>query len=501
MKCLNPVIMINRPFLYSFDGRIEFANIDNNIISHPSPYDVEFAANVALCSLPKNEEGNVARFDYSVHPFEIAVSGYVDGVFYPASNPCMKVFLLQVPCRKCELCCENRKQTYVHRIMFEAESSRQVDFVTLTFDRDHYPSRGATKQELQRFIDSFRKFIKRYSEERPRTPKVFDGDKFRYIFVSEYGHKGRGHYHGEMFNLPPYEEFKELYILQHGTTLKYITDPQNSRTVFYEDLNPAPFYKLKRKGCPVLEPSVHRDYLYLDYYVRKIWNNGLTCSEPTKDSAGSYCAKYINKPSEMVPEGCDKCFVLASNKNGGIGSQYCKTVIREFLKKNPTALVYKFRPRHSSLIYNIPIIGYVKNLALPRPSDVLSQRYVDSFKIYHWYNRMIGDVLEYQFAEAFFAPRGCIKPFRSTDYRRKNPTEYEKFIKKNRSKEEISKIEDYLYIERQNIDWNEIFKLAHLRVINNKAFRDSEIPYIDDLSDELREVRSKNLWRKERIKL
>lgn len=95
-----------------------------------------------------------------------------------------------VPCGKCAMCMEKRRNEWFVRISEEERYYHgNAWFITLTYDELFYPEYGASKSDLQKFFKRLRKAIEPYS--------------FRYFFISEYGPNGlRAHYHGLIFGFP-----------------------------------------------------------------------------------------------------------------------------------------------------------------------------------------------------------------------------------------------------------------------------------------------------------
>lgn len=97
---------------------------------------------------------------------------------------------IEVPCGKCIICQRNLVADWAFRLRYEAESSKSVFFVRLSYDNEHLPTNNGypTLQiaDLQKFFKKLRK----------------TGLQFRYFAVGEYGGQfGRPHYH-VLFFLP-----------------------------------------------------------------------------------------------------------------------------------------------------------------------------------------------------------------------------------------------------------------------------------------------------------
>lgn len=97
-----------------------------------------------------------------------------------------------VPCGKCHICLNRRRQQWVFRLLKQAEVSSSMCFLTLTYEREPLSFNGhgtLHKPHLQRFWKRLRK----------RMP----GAKLKYYAVGEYGTKTkRPHYHAIVYNIP-----------------------------------------------------------------------------------------------------------------------------------------------------------------------------------------------------------------------------------------------------------------------------------------------------------
>lgn len=101
---------------------------------------------------------------------------------------------IQVPCGKCIVCQENRRNDWQARMELETRTSAASYFGTLTYNDENYPGE-LVKSDLQKF---WKRLRKRFS--------------CRYFACGEYGANGRGHYHFIAF-LPdflPLADFEKL---------------------------------------------------------------------------------------------------------------------------------------------------------------------------------------------------------------------------------------------------------------------------------------------------
>lgn len=104
---------------------------------------------------------------------------------------------VQVACRKCRLCIENRVKDWVGRCMAEGRSAVQTHSVTFTYGpkdgrENHEAARILTYSHIQNMLKKLRR----------------DGFPLRYLITGEYGKlKGRAHWHALFFwqGAPPPE--------------------------------------------------------------------------------------------------------------------------------------------------------------------------------------------------------------------------------------------------------------------------------------------------------
>lgn len=184
-----------------------------------------------------------------------------DYFLYDAQDNAYPVFML-VPCGKCRLCRENRVNEWITRCICESSASDYPPlFITLTYDRQHYPKDGVSVDDVQRFLKRLRRRV-----EYNLGKKVH----LRYFLVSEYGKKTkRGHYHLLLWNMP------------------YVSMYEGQDNSFYA----------------------------LWQFIRDAWQQGFVRVERCRDNSGRYCFKYMRKEC-VVPQGKNPTFHLASRRPG-----------------------------------------------------------------------------------------------------------------------------------------------------------------------------------------
>ena len=182
---------------------------------------------------------------------------------------------IPVPCGKCLICRDRKKNDWAFRALCESQFSDTLPiFVTLTYNDACLPSHGVSKDDIQRFLKRLRYYLE----------CDYPGTRLRYFFCSEYGkNTHRAHYHGLLFRLP------------------------------------------------------HLTYPQLLGYVRRAWPFGFVYVSPSTNGRISYCMKYMRKDC-YVPEGKNPIFFLTSRRGGSLGADWCSKY-GDFFVKNPDSFV------------------------------------------------------------------------------------------------------------------------------------------------------------------
>lgn len=232
------------------------------------------------------------RTGVTIDNFEKCFAYNLDGDTIP--------FYIAVPCGKCSVCSVSKQIEFGNRLMLEQYASELRGtplsyFVTLTYSDNCLPNKGVCKKDVQLFLKRLRITLFR----KFKTPP------FRYCLFSEYGkNTHRAHYHLILFGV-------SLGDLQH------------------------PFFVLRK-------------------YIRDTWKCGFVHLKPCHENSFSYLSKYLIKGSN-VPEGKNKNFYLASNRNGGLGCGVLSdiNVVKELYKQTDCRIT-------------IRILGKVKTLFIPK---------------------------------------------------------------------------------------------------------------------------------------
>lgn len=214
---------------------------------------------------------------------------------------------MQVPCGHCTLCKEQKRKHVSAMCLMETQQHSNLPlFTTLTFNDRHLPYDGVSPRDVQLFLKRLRINLKR----------EYQVDvNLRVCYCGEYGKQTkRPHYHLLMWNFP-YESFKW-------------------------------------------------NFLKIDRFIRKAWQQGLTYTEPCTDGrCGDYIAKYMTKDIPE-PKGKNKCFVRHSS---GLGvSFWLKTVAPVLSQQRDYNSEIYYMDRHSGKKQVIPMTKYYITKLYPK---------------------------------------------------------------------------------------------------------------------------------------
>lgn len=153
-------------------------------------------------------------------------------------------------CGQCLECRQAKAREWGLRNSFEADTTTEGCFITLTYDEEHNPI-----VLIKKHLQDFKKRLRRYVE----GGKALNGRKIRTFDCGEYGDKNyRPHFH----------------MLIHGFDF-----PDK--------------YEIKKsdKGYPI----------YNSEKLEKIWGKGLVTVQDMTMNAAAYCARYSAKPTKFLP--------------------------------------------------------------------------------------------------------------------------------------------------------------------------------------------------------
>lgn len=213
---------------------------------------------------------------------------------------------IEVKCGKCEICRESKRNSLVRRMKLESLMYKYLPiFLTLTYNEENI------KKNREVSVDDVQRFLKRL---RINLYRSGYRERLRYVFVSEYGKLGRPHYHAVIWNL-------------HETS----------------------FISFRQ----IVE------------IIEKSWSKGFITARLinlSDDRAFRYTAKYLSKNElSKSPEGCRRNFLLASNRNGGIGSGFINLHAREIFKRLDCNFKYinRFSGKTEELVFDKYVIDKI----------------------------------------------------------------------------------------------------------------------------------------------
>lgn len=199
---------------------------------------------------------------------------------------------IEIPCGKCWGCRLEYSRQWAMRCMLEAKDHENNQFITLTYDNDHLPTKMIINIETGEVSDegvlvpedltNFMKKLRRYYEYHYDYGK----DKIKYYACGEYGDlHHRPHYHAIIYDLP-------------------IPDKK--------------FSHYNKTGNPV----------YTSDILNKIWGKGIVGINDVTYESCAYVARYVMKKvkgkeavEELEASGKVNCFTRMS-RNPGIGKNY-----------------------------------------------------------------------------------------------------------------------------------------------------------------------------------
>lgn len=237
------------------------------------------------------------------------ITDYGDGKRYP--------LYFEVGCGHCEICKESKVNSFVERCRLETQLyNTKPLFLTLTYDELHKKECGVCLRDVQLFIKRVRinLFRKGYRE------------KMRYALVSEYGKPPR--------------------VLSNGR-----------KTIGFRPHYHAILWNIGYKDF--------QSYNEVRAIIEKSWSLGfvmLRPIDPANDKAFYYTSKYMRKDCH-VPAGCNKTFMVCSNRGGSIGSAFYAG-LREHVRETLN-IKLKYVNKWNHRTFDVQINRYALNKLLP----------------------------------------------------------------------------------------------------------------------------------------
>lgn len=336
LRCERPVVLLNPRFRW-FAMRFTRVYVKNRLVSIcPAEVSKEYLRKFS----PKK---------YGITPADVSSCYLVN------SDGEIKPLYLLVPCGSCRLCREKKSRELMARCTAETNQyGRTPLFITFTYADKYLPEKGLDKKDLQLFFKRLRSRLDYYNVEH----------NLRYLAVGEYGSKThRAHYHVILWNFPTWDAlFPSIISVQNFISRAW------SVFVYREDKRVP---KRSSNGKVLRYPSGSVVYETDPIGMIKIL--------PVTQGCSAYVTKYMRKEC-FVPEGMNKTFQLASNRGGGIGSDYIKS-FREEWKNNPCMTSIPVPDKVTGAgIFQMPITPYVKSILDPSPSQLMNKKEYEIYK-------------------------------------------------------------------------------------------------------------------------
>lgn len=264
------------------------------------------------------------------------------------------VFLC-VPCNECVLCKNRKCNSFVQRCRMESQLYDCVPwFCTLTYNDNWLPVDGLSVREVQLFVKRFRINLERHG--------YFD--RIRYVIVGEYGRKThRAHYHAIFWNL---------------------------------------------------HPNIFNDYETIKNIMAESWHYGYIKSrliDMSNDKSFYYTSKYMKKEC-VVPEGCNKPFMLCSLRDGSIGAPFIdklKTRLHHTLNTS-----FKYLDKWLNKLQEVHFDSYILNRVFPSYCKVMpSDLRVSAYKFMYYYRAFCetDKDISFLFTNTKNYVQNCVLPF------------------------------------------------------------------------------------------
>lgn len=328
MACLHPVLIVNPKFVS-----------DYSVVSRWTLPEGEVTPCPSSSSWPTFKiRGQVAPYYHAVSQYN-----YKDYRFWIGDKDYPLYFA--VPCRKCTLCRQRKKEEWSVRAVSEMHGCKDVPvFVTLTFKQKFLGNNRLEKKPLQDFLKRLRTWLSNHGY-----------SSFRYVGCGEYGRKTlRKHYHLILYDFMP---GKNIYFKLHAI--------RNMWKVPMLDASGNMVYR--KDGAPIRETI------------------GFVKVLPANTGSIGYIMKYMCKECRKPALSWPPAF-FCSSRRPGIGLSHMSKYI-EYYRSNPTMSKFQVCDPMSGRLFKSTLPSYFKTLCFPSHSQLLPQDYIAKLRIY-WNIRM-----------------------------------------------------------------------------------------------------------------
>lgn len=265
-----------------------------------------------------------------------------------------------VPCGRCLLCRDKKARELSVRCICETNKFEKVPlFLTFTYAPQFLPECGLQKSDIQMFLKRLRSRLDYYGIDH----------NLRYLYVGEYGSKThRAHYHMILWNFPESSYFPNILAIQ-----KFIQRCWSRYIMEFDSV------KNKMVRVPVLNSKGEVLRFPTGKIVYKTEPIGWIKTLPVTAGCAGYVLKYMRKDC-VVPAGKNPTFMCASNRGGGIGSDYIRSQ-KDFFIANPSLTSFEVLDKvNTGRVFKLPITPYVKNLILPSASTAVPKKQYEVMK-------------------------------------------------------------------------------------------------------------------------
>lgn len=361
VKCLHPVVILN-PAAFKKAQGFDRVYIRGKVFCH-------------IMELFILKINSFAPKKFGIKPGDVDTCYLLNS----ATGETLPLYIV-VPCNRCIICRRRRANALSARAIMETESvGCRPLFITFTYDNLHLPRTDSGFQTLRK--EDLQLFFK-------RLRSLLDGEciphRLRYLACGEYGKKTkRPHYHVLLWGFPEqaFDNILQVQRFIQKAWSYFLTDDCGRRIPYYDACKSCPYNQYAdRKTCASLASSCR-----LSGYTKVLNKNktvvyrrdpiGSIKILPANAGAPAYITKYMVKGSNAPDSSCLPPFTCASNRGGGIGSQYLRAHKDEILN-NPDleSLPVLDKVTGSGRLFYLPIDSWVKNTLLPSPSTYLKSK-------------------------------------------------------------------------------------------------------------------------------
>ena len=335
-------------------------------------------------------------YKYTPKHYNVSVDDVDSCYLYNYKTGEVLPFYIVSPCGKCLLCRKRKANALAARAVAETNTCGVPPlFITFTYNNFNLPKTDLGHQTLQK-VD-FQLFMK-------RLRSLLDGEciehNLRYLACGEYGHKTkRPHYHVLLWNFPCgcFANMLDVQAFIQKAWSRYQVDICNRRIPMLKQCTVCPYhqYKFADKCSSCADHcSGQRIYNKNGSLVYRRLPLGSIKILPSNAGAPAYITKYLVKGSNAPFIDCEPPFRCASNRNGGIGSAFVRSMRKEILD-NPTlqAIPIVDQVTGSAKTFYLPVDSWVKNTLIPSPSQYLKKSQYETVRefvnIYQLFNHAV----------------------------------------------------------------------------------------------------------------